>query len=280
MRPAMKLFDTHSHLHDEKFSADRDECIARAREAGVSIILTLGDTIAASERAIALAEQSSVVIAAAGIHPSAAATWCDETAGELEALLDHPHVAVLGEIGMDFYWDKTPETLARQEAAFREQLRIARRRGLPVSIHTRDCTTRVLEVLEQEHGAEIGGVLHCFAGSLEEARRGIDMGFLIGVGGSATYPKANDLREVLHAIGPGHLVLETDAPYLAPQSRRGKRNEPAFVAETARLVAEAMGIDAEALAATAFANGLRAFRLENRMDNTGVVHPRIDNPPS
>ncbi|CAN5290159.1 hypothetical protein BH09SUM1_BH09SUM1_23880 [soil metagenome] len=256
------LFDSHSHFHGEKFDDDRDAALERAHAAGVSRILTLGVDIEESRRAIALAEKHPEIFAAAGFHPSSAAGWNDEAAAALETLLDHPRVPVLGEIGIDYYWNRDPVFVEQQHRAFREQLRMARRRGLPVSIHSRDANADVLKILGEEHGDEIGGVLHCFAGTEEDARRGIEMGFFLGVGGTSTYPKSEDLRIVLRSIGVDHLIVETDAPYLPPQPKRGKRNEPAFVRISAERLAETLGIPFEECAARTYANTLKAFRLE------------------
>ncbi len=255
------LFDSHAHLHDTKFRKDRADVFARAREAGVTRFLTLGDSLRASREAIALAEAEEGVFAAAGIHPSSAASWDAETAGELEELLAHPKVPVLGEIGLDYYWDKDPRTIERQQICFREQLRMARRLGKPVSIHSRDSNEDVLRILAEEDAGEPGGVLHCFVGSYEEARRGVDLGFHLGVGGIATYPKLGDLRETLRRIGPDRLLLETDAPYLPPQPRRGKRNEPAFLRFTAEAIAEVLSLPLEVFAETTSRNAERALRL-------------------
>lgn len=258
------LFDSHSHLHDRRFDADRPEAIARARAAGVTRILTLGDNIAHSRLAIALAEEApDTVLAAAGIHPSDAADWNAETERELESLLDHPRIAVLGEIGLDYYWDKTPEVHARQQEAFRAQLRIARRRGLPVSIHTRDSTADVLAILAEPEHAGVGGVLHCFGGTLDQARAAVDLGYCLGVGGTSTYPKSTDLRETLRRIGPDHLMLETDAPYLPPQQHRGKRNEPAYVALIAAYAGAWLGLTPDQVAERTTAATERAFRLRS-----------------
>jgi TatD DNase family protein len=261
----MKLFDSHCHLHDEKFRHDRDDALARARAEGVEAILTLGDTIRASREAIALAEKESVVLAAAGVHPSAAASWDDDTAAKLEELLAHPRAVVLGEIGLDYYWDKDPEVHRKQRIAFREQLAMARRLGYAVSIHSRESNDDVLEDLRSERGGEIGGVLHCFNGTFDQARAGLDMGFYIGVGGTSTYPKSADLREVLKKIGPQHLLLETDSPYLPPQPRRGRRNEPAYVAMTAATVAEFLDVPLPELAEITWRNTINAFRLEDKL---------------
>jgi TatD DNase family protein len=256
-------FDTHSHFHDDKFLPDFADTLARAHAAGVTRILTLGDSIAASRKAIALASQHPSVHAAAGIHPSNARSWCDETREDLLLLLQQPQVVVLGEIGLDYYWDKSEDFVRQQHCCFREQLQIAKATGFPVSIHSRESNRDVLQALEEEDGASIGGVLHCFNGTYEEARRGLDLGFLIGVGGTATYPKSADLREVLIKVGLDHIVIETDAPYLPPQPMRGKRNEPAFVALTAKHLAALFGIEPNALGERTHQNGLRAFRWDS-----------------
>jgi TatD DNase family protein len=258
----MRLFDSHCHLHDEKFRGDRQEVLDRAREAGVKRLLTLGDCIRASRSAIELAEAEPEILAAAGVHPSAARSWDDEIAGELEKLLAHPQVAVLGEIGLDYYWEKDDELVRTQRRAFREQLAMARRLGYSVSIHSRDSNADVLEDLEAERGSEIGGVLHSFVGTWEEARRGLDMGFYIGVGGISTYKKMGDLREVVKKVGPDRLLLETDSPYLPPQPRRGRRNEPSYVAMTAEIIAGELDMPVEEFAETAYRNTLRAFRID------------------
>lgn len=230
----------------------------------MELILTLGDTLAASRAAIALARAHRGVMAAAGIHPCNARCWDGEVEAELERLLADPDVVVLGEIGLDYYWDKAPDFIAIQHEAFRAQLRMARRLGFAVSIHARDSNDDVLAILAEEHAEEIGGVLHCFNGSYEQARRGLDLGFHIGVGGTSTFPKAGDLRDVIRKVGVEHLVVETDAPYLAPQAMRGKRNEPAFVAETARALAATLGLAPEELAEKTFENGLRALKIPAR----------------
>lgn len=258
----MRLFDSHCHLHDEKFREDRDAALDRAREAGVRRILTLGDTLRASRQAIALAEEVPEVIAAAGVHPSAARSWDDESAAALEELLGHPEVKVLGEIGLDYYWEKEEAIHRQQRRCFREQLSIARRLGFAVSIHSRQSNEDVLADLRAERGSEIGGVLHCFSGTYEEARAGLDMGFYLGVGGTSTYPKSVELREVLKKVGTEHLILETDSPYLPPQPRRGRRNEPSYVAMTAEFFAEFLGLGTEELAEIAWNNTHKAFHLD------------------
>lgn len=255
------LFDSHSHLHDKKFHEDREEVITRAREAGVSRILTLGDTIAASRAAIELAHAVPEVLAAAGIHPGNAACWNEEIEEALVTLLANPAVVVLGEIGLDYYWVKDRGERDHQRLVFRRQLAIAREMGYPVSIHARECLDEVLEDLEAEDAASIGGVLHCFNGDINQARRGLDMGLYLGVGGTSTYPKSGDLRDVLREVGINHLLVETDAPYLPPQPRRGKRNEPGYVRMTAEALGELLDMSLEEIATTTFQNTMQAFKL-------------------
>ena len=258
------LFDSHSHLHDKKFDQDRDATIERARDAGVRAILALGDTLGRSRDAIALAESSAMVFAAAGVHPCEAGEWDDAAPAKLRELLAHPRVVVLGEIGLDYYWVKEEAALKHQHRAFREQLQIARELGFAVSIHCRESTSAVLDVLEEMRAGDIGGVLHCFSGDDAEARRTIDLGFYIGVGGTSTYPKSQALRDTLKMIGIEYLLVETDAPYLPPQRYRGKRNEPAYVADTARALAETLSLPAATVAEKAWNNTLKAFRFAER----------------
>jgi len=255
------LIDSHCHLHDAKFDTDRPDAIARARAAGVGCILTLGDTLEASRAAMALAAAEPMVLAAAGVHPCNAEWWSDDVAVELEALLATGGVAVLGEIGIDYYWVKEQPARDHQRRAFREQLAMARRLGYAVSIHARESLDHVLEDLEAERASEIGGVLHCFNGDWNQARRGLDMGMAIGVGGTSTYPKSIELRDVIRRVGIGSIVLETDAPYLAPQKQRGKRNEPAFVAHVAAAMGELFGLPVEEVARVTSDNARRALKL-------------------
>lgn len=255
------LFDSHSHLHDRKFNEDRQETITRAREAGVTRILTLGDTITASRAAIELAHEVPEVVAAAGIHPGNAECWNEDIEEALLTQLTDPAVVVLGEIGLDYYWVKDPNERAHQRMVFRRQLAIARELKYAVSIHARECLDEVLEDLALEKGEEIGGVLHCFNGDPDQARIGLDMGFYLGVGGTSTYPKSKELREVIKTVGIDHLLVETDSPYLPPQPKRGKRNEPAYVRMTSEALAELLELSLEEVAARTWKNTVDAFRL-------------------
>jgi TatD DNase family protein len=245
----MPFVDTHCHIHDSEFAGDRDETIARAIAAGVTTMLTLGTDRASSDRAIALAERHpNIVIAAAGVHPHDAAEATDADLDALEEVARSPHVAVVGEIGLDFYRDLSPRD--RQIAVLRRQLETAARVSKPVAVHGRDAHDALLPILtdwSREMGGRLPdarplGVMHYFSEDAAMAERYIDVGFIISVHTSVTHPRAQVLRDVVHKTPLAHLVIETDSPYGAPQAHRGKRNEPAYVVEAAKAIAEIKGI--------------------------------------
>lgn len=256
------LFDSHAHLHHRQFDRDRDQALERARAAGVRRILNLGTRLDDSRAVVELANRHSECLAAVGVHPCDIEDWSEETERGLRELARDPRVVVWGEIGLDYYhpgYDK-----AAQRRVFRRQLAIARELRLPVSMHCRgEAYDDLIADLRAERAGEIGGVSHCFAGSERQAREIIDMELALGVGGIVTFPKAEELRGVLRAIGIEHLILETDSPYLAPQPHRGKRNEPAYVAHTAEALAAALAMEPDALKETCWRNTLRVFRLDD-----------------
>lgn len=230
------LSDTHAHLQNNQFNADRAETLARAEQAGVGFLLNLATSVEDCHEVVKLAEEHEFCWAAVGTHPCDVEHWSKEAEVVFEELAKHPKVLMIGEIGLDYF--HKPFDVELQHRAFRCQLQLALRVGLPVSIHSRGegCYTDIIRILHEEQGEKIGGISHCFGGTLEEARQLIDLGFYLGVGGIATYPKNSEIREILKAVGPERLLLETDSPYLSPQPVRGKRNEPAFVAYTSALL--------------------------------------------
>ncbi len=243
------MIDSHCHLDDPQFDADRQAVIERALAAGVTTLLAVGtgDGPPDLEAGIRLAGAYDFVWATVGVHPHDARKANAETWRRLEELLAHPKVVAVGEIGLDYHYDNSPRD--QQRAAFTEQLQIAARGGKPIVIHTReawDDTWRLLEEHWAPHG--LGGIMHCFSGGPEEARRALEMGFHLAFGGVVTYPKANRVREAARLTPLDRLLVETDAPYLAPVPMRGKRNEPAFIVETARRLAELRGEPLEMLA--------------------------------
>ena len=264
----MRLVDTHSHIHDREFDADRTVVIARARDAGVEAIVALGVHAANSKIAVELAEVHRDVVAAAGVHPHDAKDATDADLDALEELARHPRVVMVGEIGLDFYRDISPRGV--QERVLRRQLETAARVSKPVAVHARNAHTSMLPLIEawsrEMHGALPDGrplgVMHYFSGDGALALRYIQLGFVISIHTSVTHPKATQLADVVRRVPLEHLVLETDSPYGAPQSHRGKRNEPAYAAQAAMKVAEIKGLPVEHVAELTTANALALLGLE------------------
>jgi TatD DNase family protein len=256
----MDLIDSHAHLEFSQFDEDRAEVLARAREAGVSTLLAIGSGSgpARLDAAIPFAEQYDWIYATVGIHPHEAKLATDEHFAALDRLAQHRKVIAWGEIGLDYFYDHSPRAV--QHEVFRRQLGMAHAARKPIVIHCRDAWDDCLRILEQDWRATgLGGILHCFSGTLQEARRGIEMGFLISFAANVTYPKAQQLRDVARDLPLDRLLIETDAPFLAPQGRRGKRNEPAFVAEVARTLGNVRNLPADEIAAATAANFRRFF---------------------
>ncbi len=240
------LVDSHAHLDGSQFAVDLDQTVQRASTNGISHILTIGCDLASSRASIAIAEKYDNIYAAVGVHPHDAAEISAETLAELKQLCAHPKVVAIGETGLDFYRDRAPRDVQRQ--AFRRQVRLAREVGKPLIIHDRDAHDEVVQILKEEKAFEIGGVIHCFSGDSEMARKCLELGFYISFPGTITYPKNNELREVVRSITIDKILVETDCPYLSPQKFRGKRNEPAYVRFTAEKVAEIKGLSIEDVA--------------------------------
>jgi TatD DNase family protein len=259
--------DTHAHLHDRAFDDDRHDALRRARDGAIEFIVGVGTTVADSDAALRLATaQSSTqpeIYAVVGLHPHHATQWDDATRRRLTALAAHDRVVAVGEIGLDFFRNLSPPDIQRQ--AFIAQLELADAAELPVVIHSRDAHQATEEILASwAPTASCGdpvGVIHCFSGDARLAQRYATLGFMISFAGPVTYPKNDDLRDAACLLPSDRIVLETDCPYLAPQFRRGKRNEPAFVAETGRFVAETRGDPPDLFARQTTDNARRLFRL-------------------
>jgi TatD DNase family protein len=260
MSAAPELFDTHAHLHFPDFDADREAMLARARAAGVRRMLTIGTEVPTSEAAIALAAREPGVWAAVGVHPHDAAA-CDETAlVEVERLAGRPRVVAVGEIGLDFFRNLSPRDV--QERVFRRLIAHARRLHKPIVVHCRDAHAETLTILAEERASDVGGIMHCFSGGVDVARRCLDLGLLISLAGPVTYPNARALPEVARFVPADRLVVETDCPFLPPQGYRGKRNEPAYLAITAARVAELRGEPLESLARQTTDNARRLLGVD------------------
>jgi TatD DNase family protein len=248
----VKLVDSHCHLDDKQFDPDRAEVIERAREAGVERMMTIGTGNGPPdlEAALRLARKHSFIYATVGVHPHDAAKATPETFAAMEALAAETKVLALGEIGLDYHYDFSPRDV--QHNVLVEQLKLAARAGKPIVIHTREAWDDTLLLL-REHWSGVG-IIHCFSGGPAEARQALDLGFYLSFGGVLTFPKADALREAARLAPEDRLLIETDAPYLAPVPKRGKRNEPAFMVETARRLAEVRGVAPEHIAEVTTAN--------------------------
>ncbi|GAM07780.1 putative deoxyribonuclease YabD [Geobacter sp. OR-1] len=269
------LIDSHAHIYGEDFEADFSAMLARAAEAGVVEIVVVGADLESSRAAAELAARYANLYAAVGIHPHDAAGVTEDTYDELRRLAaGNPKVVAIGEIGLDFYRDRSPRHL--QEEVFRRQIRLARELELPVIVHDRDAHDRVMAILSEEEAPEVGGVLHCFSGDLQMARECVAMGFYLSIPGTVTYPSNEQLREVVRSIKTEHLLIETDCPYLSPVPYRGKRNEPAYVRATAEKVAELKGLTVEDVGRITTLNTRRLFRIA-QPDQQDKIAYRIRN---
>jgi len=267
----MDLIDSHAHIDFPQFAEDRDAMLERARAAGVTTLLAIGTGPGPEklDSALPFAEQHDWIYATIGIHPHEAKEFELEHIGQLRNLAKHPRVIACGEIGLDYFYDHAPREV--QKKIFAEQMMLAKEAKLPIIIHCRDAWSDCMDMLEQLwKPTGIGGILHCFSSTLEDARRGIDMGFLISFAGNSTYPKAQNLRDVAKALPLEKILIETDSPYLAPQAYRGKRNEPAYVAEVARMLASVRDLSADEIAAATSENFRRLFRLARPQGSTAA----------
>jgi TatD DNase family protein len=245
--PFSVYIDSHAHIEGNEFDADRNAVIQRALDAGVEIIVCVGDgEVAADSHAAAfrIAEEYPFIYTTVGVHPHEARLLDDNLYAKLMDLSQHPKVIAWGEIGLDYHYDNSPREVQRE--AFRRQLRMARERRLPISIHTREAEADTLAILDEEwKDSGLSGVIHCFTGTREFAEQAIDRGFYISFSGVITFKKAGDLRETALRIPIERLLIETDSPFLAPVPYRGRRNEPVYVVETARALAELRGTNPE-----------------------------------
>ena len=253
------MIDSHCHIDVADFDHDREEVVARARAAGLAEMLIVGgvDEGAGLERALGVAGRFALPVTG-GVHPHEARLWDDRVGDELRGLAREGRIVAIGEIGLDFHYDHSPR--AAQREAFRRQIRLARDVDLPIVVHTREADEETVTILDEEGASEAGGVIHCFTGGLDLARRSLAMGLSVSFSGIVAFPRAAIIQQVAREVPDDRLLVETDAPFLAPPPQRGKRNEPAFVVEVARHVAALRGVEPEAVGALALRNYARLFR--------------------
>ncbi|WP_337017569.1 TatD family hydrolase [Oceanobacillus massiliensis] len=253
------LFDTHVHLNAEQFAEDREETIKRAFDAGVNYMVVVGFDRETIPLALEIAEQNETIYAAVGWHPVDAIDMTEEDLAWIEELSNHPKVVAIGEMGLDYHWDKSPKDI--QKEVLRKQIRLAKKVRMPIIIHNREATEDIIKILKEEDAKEIGGVMHCYNDSVDFIQECLDMNFYISLGGPVTFKNAPLPKEVAKRVPLDRLLVETDAPFLAPHPNRGKRNEPAYVKLVAEKIAELREMDVEEISGITTKNGLKFFGI-------------------
>ena len=258
------LIDTHCHLDSDQFDEDREAVITRAQAAGVTHLLAIGTGNGPPdlEAAIRLADKYEHFYATVGIHPHDANKSTAEILQNLARLTQHPKVIAIGEIGLDYHYDFSPRST--QHEVFIAQLKIAEAAKKPIVIHTREAWDDTISLLRAHWNPHNGGIMHCFSGGPKEAQQALDLGFYLAFGGIVTFPKALEIQEAARACPADRILIETDAPYLAPVPKRGKRNEPAYIVETAKKLAQLRNVSPEEIAATTTANFYRLCQWAKR----------------
>ncbi len=257
----MDFVDTHCHLNDEKFADDLLEVVGRAENAGVRRVINFGDTLKSSAAVVELAAKFANMFAGVGVHPEEISGFDKNSADKIIELAAQKKVVAIGEIGLDYYWEKDSDARLMQQKIFIEQLDIARQLNLPVCIHEREAHGDALKILKTE-AKGLRGVMHCYSGSLEMAREIWRLGWLIGVDGPLTFKNSAKLPEIVKAAPREMILLETDSPYLAPVPNRGKRNEPSFVVDVAKKIAEIRGENLETVAQYTTENAERLYNIK------------------
>lgn len=251
------IFDSHAHYDDEQFDEDRDTLLSGMEEAGIGGIINMGASLEGVAASQALAEQYPFVYAAAGVHPDHAGSLNEENMQWMYGLCRKPKTVAVGEIGLDYYWDK--ESCDCQKKWFITQLDMAKETGLPVNIHSRDAAQETFEIMKKEHAGTTGGVIHCFSSSAQMALEYVKLGYYIGIGGVVTFKNARVMKEVAAAVPLDHIVIETDCPYLAPAPNRGKRNSSLYLPLVIREIAEIKGVTPKEVEDATYANVKRVY---------------------
>lgn len=253
------IFETHAHYDDDKFTEDRDELIMAVHESGVHPIINVGASIHSTQTTLELAKRYPFIYAAVGVHPSDIADLNEDTFAWLKEQATYAKTVAVGEIGLDYYWDKEADVQEKQRYWFGRQLQLAREAGLPVIIHSRDAAADTLQVMRDNHAETIPGVIHCYSYSPELAQEFVRMGYYIGVGGVVTFKNAKKLVETVQAIPMERILLETDSPYMAPEPHRGTRNDSRNIPYVIAKIAELKGITPQEVERITEENAYRLF---------------------
>lgn len=253
------LFDTHVHLNARQFKDDVDEVIERAVKVGVTRMTVVGFDDETIPLAIDIAEKYEFIYAAVGWHPVDAIHFKEKHLDYLREYAQHKKVVALGEMGLDYHWDTSPKEV--QETVFRTQIRLAKQLNMPIIIHNREATEDVIRILQEEKAGEVGGIMHCYSGTVEQMKPCLEMNFYISLAGPVTFKNAKIPKEVAKEVPLDRLLVETDAPYLAPHPFRGKRNEPAYVTKVAEEIAKLRNLDYETICEITTKNALKIYRI-------------------
>jgi TatD DNase family protein len=253
------LIDSHAHLQDKAFKTDFGEVLARARAAGVQVIILPGSNLSTSRKALDMHLRAPDLLPAVGIHPHDAAKAADNDFRDIEEMANNEFVVAVGEIGLDFHYNFSPAEI--QEQALRRQIQIAHRAKKPLILHSRESQQRLLSILREEEGDRCGGVVHCFSGNEKEAFALLEMGFTLGFTGIITFKGSQELRRIAANVPLDRILVETDSPYLAPQPHRGKRNEPSYIPLIVKEIAEIRKLSVEEIGEVVNANARRIFGI-------------------
>ncbi|MCR4929448.1 MAG: TatD family hydrolase [Lachnospiraceae bacterium] len=254
------IFDTHAHYDDEAFNEDREKLIDEISRSKIRKIVNVGANLATSQNSVDLSKKYDFFYAAVGVHPDDAAEVTEEGIERLRELAKGKKVVAVGEIGLDYYWNKENSDL--QKAAFKRQIELARELSLPIIVHSRDAAADTMDILHETDAGKLGGVIHCFSYSPEIALESVKMGFYIGIGGVVTFKNAKKIKESVEAIPLEKIVLETDCPYLAPDPFRGKRNSSLYLEYVVKEIARLKGIDENTVMEQTFKNALNMYNIE------------------
>lgn len=253
------LFDTHVHLNARQYIDDREEVIQRAYDAGVTQMVVVGFDRETIPLAIEIAEEHESIYAAVGWHPVDAIDCTDDDLEWIERLSTHPKVVAIGEMGLDYHWEKSSKEV--QKEVFRKQIRLAKRVNMPIIIHNREATRDIIDILQEEDASEVGGIMHCYNDSADYVQKCLDMNFYISLGGPVTFKNAPLPKEVAKVVPLEKLLIETDAPFLAPHPKRGKRNEPSYVTLVAEQIADLRGITYEEVCKATTENARKLYKI-------------------
>lgn len=254
------IFDSHAHYNDSKFNEDRDEVLKNLQNGNVAYVMNVADSMKSLKNVLEIAEKYPFVFASVGVHPEETGELTDEDMNTLLEYTKHPKVKAIGEIGLDYYWDSVERDV--QKKWFCRQIDLAKQVNLPIIVHDRDAHGDTIDILKSENARDVGGIVHCFSGSTEMARDVLNLGMYVGIGGTVTFKNARKIKEVAEYVPMEAIVLETDAPYLAPEPFRGKRNSSDLIKYVIEEISRIKGISKEEVEEITYKNAKRIYKIE------------------